>query len=197
VKTGNRSGIAFQGNSPISGLHFICETSIFVLTYHSFSLTKMKTRDAVKAQRPIPVWQPAGKVESIMNQVRKLTCELHALQHELYSELSEEDGSRRQDSPLRQAPACEDLKSLQTAADQLRRVLWFYLDLASHAANATEQDESRTTEEWLLQHPRHEPAMVEQQPFLEPGSFFERLNLVIDGYMQQRGITRNGKAVKP
>ena len=155
----------------------------------------MKTRDAVKAPNSIPVWQPAGEAESIINQVSKVTCELHAVQNELYRELSEQDGTRRQDSLLRQAPACDDLKALQIAADQLRRVLWFYLEQESHGDNGTEQSASSTTDEWLVQHPRHE-AMTEQRP-MQAGSFFERLNLVIDGYMQERGLSRNGKANKP
>ena len=155
----------------------------------------MKTISAVRAQNTTPVWQPAGKTESILNQVRKLTLELHAVQNELYRELSEEDGSRRQHSALRQAPACDDLKSLQTAADQLRRVLWFYLDLASH--QQTGESESPNPEEWLVEEPRQEAALSEQQQKpAEAGSFFERLNLVIDGYMQDRGVSRNTKITK-
>jgi hypothetical protein len=162
----------------------------------------MKTTSAVKAQNTTSVWQRTGKTESILNQVRKITRELHAVQNELYRELSEEDGTRRQESLLRQAPACDDLKGLQTAADQLRRVLWFYLDLESQErACDTVQNDSAIPEEWLRQDSRHEPALSEQRASehraMEAGSFFERLNLVIDGYMQDRDLSRNEKAKKP
>ncbi len=162
----------------------------------------MKTTSAVKAQNTTSVWQRTGKTESILNQVRNITRELHAVQNELYRELSEEDGTRRQNSLLRQAPACDDLKGLQTAADQLRRVLWFYLDLESQERTCdTVQNDSLIAEEWLRQESRQEPALSEQraseQRAMEAGSFFERLNLVIDGYMQDRDLSRNGKAKKP
>lgn len=156
----------------------------------------MKTRNVVKAQISLPAWQPAEKAESILNQVRNLTRELHAVQDELYRELSEEDGTRRQDTLLRQTPACDALKALQTAADQLRRVLWFYLEPESDGkSNVTEQSAPRAAEEWPLQQARHERVMSEQRP-MEAGSFFERLNLVIDGYMLDRGLSRKGKASK-
>jgi hypothetical protein len=156
----------------------------------------MKTRHVVKTQIPIPVWQQAGKAESILNQVRKLTRELHAMQNELYRELSEEDGTRRQSSALRQPPACDDLKNLQTAADQLRRVLWFYLDLESQdRTQDTAPKDSATAEEWLPQETRDEVALSEQRP-QDAGSFFERLNLVIDNYMPDRGLARNEKTNK-
>src|SRR6185437_14458561 len=122
----------------------------------------MKTRHAVKTQIPIPVWQQAGKAESILNQVRKLTRELHEIQNELYRELSEEDGSRREQSPLRQPPAHDDLKAFQAAADQLRRVLWFYLDLESQGqAHDTTQNDSASREK-RPQQSRDELAMSEQ-----------------------------------
>ena len=157
----------------------------------------MKTTSAVKTQTSTPLWQPAEKTESILRQVRKLTGELQALQNELYRELSEEDGTRRENSILRQSPACDQLKSLQTAADQLRRVLWFYLDLESqHLAHDTAHSEFGTTEEWLRHESQHEACLSEQGP-MEPGSFFERLNLAIDGYMHDRGLSGKRKVNKP
>lgn len=157
----------------------------------------MKTTSAVKTQTSTPLWQPAEKTESMLRQVRKLTGELQALQNELYRELSEEDGTRRENSVLRQSPACDQLKSLQTAADQLRRVLWFYLDLESqHLAQETAHNEFGTAEEWLRYESRDEAGLSEQRP-MEAGSFFERLNLAIDGYMHDRGLSGKRKVKKP
>jgi hypothetical protein len=157
----------------------------------------MKTIGALKAQTSAPVWQPTEKTESILKQVRKLTGELQTLQNELYRELSEEDGTRREDSLLRQSPACDQLKILQTAADQLRRVLWFYLDLESqHHAADTAHSEFGNAEEWLRQESRHEAGLSEQRP-MEAGSFFQRLNLAIDGYMRDRGLSGKREVNKP
>lgn len=123
-----------------------------------------------------------------MNQAKKLTRELHELQAELYGELAEEDGSRRRQSALGAAPACDDLINLKTAADQLRRVLWFYV-----------QDPSGGDSSQPNAGPEIKESLVLQEPFTQAdasSSFFERLNLVIDGYMQDRGISARSKAPK-
>jgi hypothetical protein len=156
----------------------------------------MKTRLVVDTSSKIPAWrQPAEKTESVLNHVRKLTRELHSVQNELYRELAEEDGSRRKQTSLSAAPARDDLMVLKTAADQLRRVLWFYLQDQLQASDSPGMGEAFE---------RKEP-LVLQEPFAAgapnlssaaSSSFFERLNLVIDGYMQDRGISIRSKAPK-
>ena len=149
----------------------------------------MKTPFVVTTTSKIPAWrQPTEKAERILNQAKKLTRELHELQAELYGELAEEDGSRRRQSALGAAPACDDLINLKTAADQLRRVLWFYV-----------QDPSGGDSSQPNAGPEIKESLVLQEPFTQadaPSSFFERLNLVIDGYMQDRGISARSKAPK-
>lgn len=127
-----------------------------------------------------------------MNEVKKIIRELHDLQSELYRELAEEDGSRRRQCALGTAPACDDLMELKNAADQLRRLLWFYLQDPSNASDSPQTNSAPETKEPL----------VLQDSFTQTGtlaeaasnSFFERLNLVIDGYMQHRGISTRSKA---
>lgn len=160
-------------------------------------LQKMKTPLIVTNTSRIPAWrQPAGKAERILAQVKKLTSELHDLQTELYRELAEEDGRRRSHSALIAAPARDGLIELKAAADQLRRVLWFYVQNSSHACDSSQ----------LAPEPDTRETLTLQEPFMQQGipcptggassSFFERLNLVIDGYMHQRGIS-TGKTPKP
>lgn len=157
----------------------------------------MKTPLVVTNTTKIPAWrQPADKAERILTLVKKLTRELHDLQTELYRELAEEDGSRRSHSALIAAPACDNLIELKTAADQLRRVLWFYMQDPSHACDSSQ----------LAPEPEPRDTLKLQEPPTQPGvscptggassSFFERLNLVIDGYMQERGVSTRGKAPK-
>lgn len=156
----------------------------------------MKTPFVVTTTSKIPAWrEPTEKAERILNQAKKLTRELHELQAELYGELAEEDGSRRRQSALGAVPACDDLIDLKTAADQLRRVLWFYV-----------QDPSGGDSSQPNAGPEIKEGLVLQEPFTQAGvsnpetaassSFFERLNLVIDGYMQNRGISARSKAPK-
>ena len=157
----------------------------------------MNTKLTVKTPLNIPVWQrPADATQRILLQVTKLTRELNAVQTELYRELAEADGSLRQKSLLNSSAATDDLLALKIAADQLRRILWFYLEHSPEQngtdglsqATKLENDSARVS---LA--PQRQP---EPQP-AEPGSFFERLNLVIDGYMQQRGDANIRKASKP
>ena len=143
----------------------------------------MKTRTVVKTQTEIPAW-PAERPQTILNRVKQLTQELHAIQQELHTELSEEDGSPRKSSFLALSPAAADLTAFRAAADQLRRVLWFYLENVSQTCGGDTRDRQDAITTRELHTPAPEPL---SQPS-EAGSFFERLNLVIDGYMSERGI---------
>lgn len=145
----------------------------------------MKTRIVVKTQSEIPAWPPAEKPQTILNRIKQLTQELHAIQHELYAELSEEDGSPRKDSILNLAPAAGDLSAFKAAADQLRRVLWYYLEDVTQTCGGDTRERPDLIK---LQEPRTSTAEPLDQP-LEAGSFFERLNLVIDGYIRERGTS--------
>lgn len=144
----------------------------------------MKTITVVKTQTESPAWQPAEKPQMILNRVKQLTQELHAIQYELYAELSDQDGSPRKDSFLALSPAAADLSAFKAAADQLRRVLWYYLEDVSQTCEGDIRERPDTIQ---VREPRMSTAEPLDQP-LEPGSFFERLNLVIDGYMRDRGI---------
>lgn len=110
---------------------------------------------------------------------------MHAIQHELYEELSEEDGSPRKGSILMLSTAAGELSAFKAAADQLRRVLWFYLDGVRETCdgNTRERHDAIRARE-----PHTSTAEPSSQP-QEAGSFFERLTVVIDGYMRERGIT--------
>ena len=148
----------------------------------------MKNRTVVKTQTESPAWQAAEKPQTILNKVKQLTQELYAVQWELYAELSKEDGSPREDSSLSVSLAAADLSALKAAADQLRRVLWFYLEDVSQSCGG---DTRQPPETITVPEPYTSTAKALPVP-LEPGSFFERLNLVIDGYMRDRGITVRG-----
>jgi len=155
----------------------------------------MKTSFVVTTTSNNPAWrQPSDKTDRIMNEVKKTVRELHDLQSELYRELAEEDGSRRRQSALGTTPACDDLLELKNAADQLRRFLWFYLQDPSRANDSPYVNSAPATNEPLvLQNSSTQTGTLAEAA---SSSFFERLNLVIDGYMQHRGISTRSKAPK-
>lgn len=148
---------------------------------------------AVQAGKKFSLWQQPRENECLLDQVKRLTRELQGLQSELFRELSEKDGMfGSQSNPYN---ATVDLSALKTAADDIRRVLWLCLESASASeqpAESTRDHEQppRQTYQagrWLTQQTEPEATIV------EPGSFFERLNLVIEGYMQNRGISPGHK----
>lgn len=155
----------------------------------------MKTSFVATTTGNIPAWrQSSDKAGHIKNEVKKIIRELHELQSELYRELAEEDGSRRRQSALGTAPACDDLMELKNAADQLRRFLWFYLQDPSHAHESPQVNSApETNEPLVLQNSFRQPGTLAEAA---SSSFLERLNLVIDGYMQHRGISTRSKVPK-
>jgi hypothetical protein len=159
----------------------------------------MKTRFGVNSPANLPVWQPRDKTQHMLHQIKKITRDLHAVQSDLYHELAEEDGTRRKHSPFFGSPGAGDLLALKVAADQLRRTLWFYLE----AVSAEESDSGTQSAEI----PGREKMVELREPVASvtapsagatgSGSFFDRLNLVIDGYLTDRGIAGTSDRRKP
>lgn len=134
--------------------------------------------------------KPAGNV--VAQKVWALTTQIEDMQHELCTHLAAPDGSRKCHS-VSSSVSGEDVTRLRNAVDQLRRVLWFY---AGNDEPATVLKEMRgggaqdITESAL----QGQPATT-NEPWNGSVSFFERLNLVIDGYMQPSGPAK--KVIKP
>lgn len=159
----------------------------------------MKTRPSVNAPANIPLWQPRDKTEVILHQVRNVTREIHAVQNDLYRELAEEDGTRRKYSRGIASAAAGDLLALKFAADHLRRTLWFYLETLSATQESTPaQNAEIPAREKMIEH-RESAASATDPPvgIAGSGSFFDRLNLVIDGYLNDRGIAGTSGRRKP
>lgn len=110
----------------------------------------------------------AAPVDSVRHKIRSLTAQIEQFQQEMCAELSLANASPSR-SMLRSGNA-EDLARFRAALDQLRRVLWFYF----------EESSSREPAETLT------PQPIRQAELQPPPSFFDRLNLVIEGYMQTR-----------
>lgn len=110
----------------------------------------------------------AAPVDSVRHKIRSLTAQLEQLQQEICAGLSLANASPSR-STLRNGNG-EDLAQFRAALDQLRRVLWFYFSETS----ACEPVETLT------------PQPSRQAELQPPPSFFDRLNLVIEGYVQTR-----------
>ena len=115
--------------------------------------------------------------DRLLQRVRAVTRELEAIQNEMCAELAASDGTPRKNASP-DAAAGADFHLFKTVVDQMRRILWFdtgtgILDVHADAA--------------FWQPPSPAVAKLSEQAGdseIESGSFFERLNVVIDGYIQ-------------
>jgi hypothetical protein len=132
---------------------------------------------------PVAAWRHKPKTQdSVLERMRALTRELAAIQAEMHSHLAGAMAGSK-GSLLEDAEALPAVNDLKAELDQVRRILWFYIEEAARKplAGADQQGER------IQPAPR---ALVAQSsgPLAgaEPGWFFDRLNLVIDSYMQQK-----------
>jgi hypothetical protein len=136
-------------------------------------------------------YRPANKMTE---RIRTLAEELQTVQQELCAELAFPDGTPRKHPLGVQACGKGDLVLLREAIDQFRRVLWFYVDQIE-----TEKELDERKPPASAKYGRNGSQLpVEQRPaspqvMQQPISFFDRLDLVIEGYFQTGGQLRPGK----
>jgi hypothetical protein len=116
-----------------------------------------------------------------MARVRRVTSELEALNAELYRALAEEDGTPKKQFASLASYEGENLTVFKSAVDQLRRLLWFYLENAA----VPEISQQEGPDELRLQDAT--------APAAASVSFFDRLNVVIEGYIQHNRVRSKAK----
>lgn len=126
--------------------------------------------------------------EHVLDRVKTLTGELEALQAEIYGQISEPTELLDRRTLLEQAGAAGVLNSFKFALDQLRSILWF-----CEGGRGTVSDENmRADRERELARANEllkalSPPGWTSAKAADSGSFFERLDRVIDNYME--GVT--------
>jgi hypothetical protein len=140
----------------------------------------------------IDSWQRQPQIKNaLLHRIRSITGEIHLIQSEMHGELNEPASNNRLASFFEDGNAVQVLNDFKAELDQLRRILWFYIEHVSGrpgaAANSDQQDTrlQRVNELLRTLTPRSSgpaPAGEEMKPSI---SFFERLDLVMDIYMQQ------------
>ena len=146
-------------------------------------------------------WQHKPQIKNaVLHRIRNITGELEAIQAEMHRELTQRANESRVARLFEDADAVQALNNFKAELDQLRRILWFYIEEAAGKPSAMDQEQQAER----LQHvnellralsPRPaKPATVECRP---SGSFFERLDVVIDTYMQEKKPVAQVKTVKP
>ncbi|HEU4414298.1 MAG TPA: hypothetical protein VFT65_05900 [Candidatus Angelobacter sp.] len=148
----------------------------------------MKPTGSNHSRIPITAWQrdPNAK-NSIVLRIKKITHELELLQSEMHGQFTE--SSSKKTGIFEDTSAAETLNSFKAELDQFRRILWFYIEQAAGSPAKTIEHQpaphgpQRVNEVLRALTPQPSaPGVVEHVS----GSFFERLNLVIDTYMQEK-----------
>ena len=128
----------------------------------------------------------SNTADRLLQRVRAVTHELEAIQNEMCAELADSDGTRRKKTFIPDSAAGADIHLFKTVVDQMRRTLWFYTGDVTMSAHG----------ESPLTAPPATEKLSEQlsDSKMESGSFFERLNVVIDGYIQAAPTTTSRRS---
>jgi len=148
----------------------------------------MKSTGSTHRRTPITAWQrkPNGK-DAVLQRIRTITRELGALQAEMHSELAD-PGRGNNNRFFEDGAAVETLNVFKAELDQLRRILWFYIEEAARKPRAAtdQEQQSRRVERVTDLLRAISPPASDAVHGGESGSFFERLNCVIDTYIQEK-----------
>jgi hypothetical protein len=134
----------------------------------------------------ITAWQRKPDKHAVVERIQALGKELSSIQGEMQGLLAG-PAAGKPGSFLEDVAAVQALNHLKAELDQLRRILWFYLEQAAEKTPArTDQQQPQPAERAKVA-PRTLVAQSgDSSAAAEPGWFFDRLNLVIESYMQEK-----------
>jgi len=136
---------------------------------------------------PVAAWRHKPKTQdAVLERIRAITRELETLQAEMHTQLTA-PAIKGRGKVFEDGASVQVLNQFKAELDQLRRVLWFYIEQASQKpAESMEHEQARRLERvtGLLSALSPQPGATASGE--QSGSFFERLNVVIDSYMQEK-----------
>jgi len=147
-------------------------------------------------------WQRQPQIKNaLVHRIKNITREIHSIQAEMHGELNQPASGNKLARFFEDENAVQSLNDFKAELDQLRRILWFYIEQASAQpstmAHADQQDTRLQRINELLRTlapaAKSKIAGEAAQPSV---SFFERLDVVIDTYMQEKKPVVKAKAAK-
>jgi len=146
--------------------------------------------------------QPPIK-NALLHQIKNTTREIHAIQEEMHGKLTDSNTGSRLPKFFEDEAAVQVLNDFKAELDQLRRILWFYIEEATGnlAAGADPDQHDKRLQrvnELLRTLAPQAPGGAAAEQNQRSISFFERLDVVIDTYMQEKkpAATAQAKAAK-
>ena len=145
-------------------------------------------------------WQRQPQIKNaLVHRIKSITGEIHSIQAEMHGELNEPASENQLARFFEDENAVQSLNDFKVELDQLRRILWFYLEQASAQPSATINNEPHDTRlqrvnELLRALAPAAKSTIPGEPIQPSVSFFERLDVVIDTYMQEKKPSAQLKA---
>ena len=145
-------------------------------------------------------WQRQPQIKNaLVHRIKNITGEIHSIQAEMHGALNEPASENKLTRFFEDENAVQSLNDFKAELDQLRRILWFYLEQASARPSASMNSEQQDTRLQRVNEllrtlaPKTKSAIVGEtvQPSV---SFFERLDVVMDTYMQEKKPVVQAKA---
>lgn len=125
--------------------------------------------------------------EHVLERIKTITGELEALQGEIYGQITDPSELLARRSLLEHAGSALVMEKFKISLDHLRSILWFCADgtadspRSAYLADDRERQLARAAELLNALAPGGFPPASAH----ESGSFFERLDRVIDNYMEE------------
>jgi hypothetical protein len=163
---------------------------------------KPRNRPEGRSTSPTPPRDLASQ-DRVLQQIKTITQEIEVLQREIYERMREPQAAAKRRTPAEDAAAARVVATFKVALDRMRHVLWFYIEqLAAKGETNFQWEPLRRTQERRSNPDRARvPQSNPQSPSAPdpPGSFFERLDMVIDTYMKAAPPTQSNtkKRAKP
>ena len=147
----------------------------------------MKARKGLEGRSTLAAAsRDSSSQDRVLRQIKTITKEIEALQTEIYSRMRNPEGlTFKKRSPAENASDARVLAQFKVSLDRLRHVLWFYIEQLAYQAG--------TNIHWeplRLGCPTDPDGPVSTKTTLQdasdpaPGSFFDRLDVVVDSYVK-------------
>jgi len=139
----------------------------------------------------IDSWRRQPQIKNaLLHRIKNTTHEIHAIQKEMHGKLAESSTGNSQ-RPFEDEATVQVLNDFKAELDQLRRILWFYIEEATGSLAAGVDPDRYDTRlqrvnellRTLAPKPSGGAAPYQNTRSI---SFFERLDVVIDTYMQEK-----------
>ena len=145
-------------------------------------------------------WQRQPQIKNaLVRRIKNITGEIHSIQAEMHGELNEPAGQSKLARFFEDENAVQSLNDFKAELDQLRRILWFYLEHASARPSAALNNEQQDTRlqrvnELLRTLAPAAKSTIAGETIQPSISFFERLDVVMDTYLQEKKPVAQAKA---